>query len=98
MGKGSGIAVSCGIVHRRGSDFVLLWLWHRLAAVAPIQLLAREPPYTEGVAPNLPPKKMMLKVFSLCVTALGPCMSLSILETPASGEQWVSHNLLGHQQ
>ena len=34
--KGSGIAVSCGVGHRGGSDTVLLWLWHRPAAVAPI--------------------------------------------------------------
>ena len=26
-------------------DLALLWLWHRLAAVAPIRLLAWEPPY-----------------------------------------------------
>ena len=28
----------------------LLWLWHRLATVAPIGSLAWEPPYTVGVA------------------------------------------------
>ena len=32
--------VSCGIGHRHGSDPVLLWLWHRPAAVAPIRPLA----------------------------------------------------------
>ena len=31
-------------------DLVLLWLWHRLAAAAPIQLLAQELPYAVGVA------------------------------------------------
>ena len=31
-------------------DMVLLWLWHRLAAVALIRPLAWEPPYAEGVA------------------------------------------------
>ena len=31
-----GDPVWCGIGHRRGSDSALLWLWHRLAAVAPI--------------------------------------------------------------
>ena len=30
------IAMSCGVGRRRGSDPVLLWLWCRLAAVAPI--------------------------------------------------------------
>ena len=28
----------------------LLWLWHRLAAVAPIQPLVWEPPYCKGAA------------------------------------------------
>ena len=28
----------------------MLWLWHRPAAAAPIQALAREPPYAAGVA------------------------------------------------
>ena len=36
--------------HRHGSDLALLWLWHRLAATAPIQPLAWEPPYATGVA------------------------------------------------
>ena len=36
--------------HRRGSDVVLLWLWHRLAAAAPIGPLAWEPPYDKGEA------------------------------------------------
>ena len=30
---------------QRVKDLVLLWLWHRLAAVALIRPLAREPPY-----------------------------------------------------
>jgi len=42
--------VSCGVGCRRGSDLVLLCLWHRLAATAPIRPLAWEPPYATGVA------------------------------------------------
>ena len=38
--KGSDVAVSCGVGHRRGSDPVLLWLWHRLVAAALIRPLA----------------------------------------------------------
>ena len=38
--KGSGIAVSCGVGRRLGSDPTLLWLWCRLAAVALIRPLA----------------------------------------------------------
>ena len=40
--------MSSGVGHRRGSDPVLLWLWHRLAATAPIGPLALEPPYVSG--------------------------------------------------
>ena len=31
-------------------DPALLWLWHRLAAVPPIQPLAWDPPYAAGAA------------------------------------------------
>ena len=31
-------------------DPVLLWLWHRLAATAPIRPLAWDPPYAIGAA------------------------------------------------
>ena len=42
--------MSCGVGCRRGSDLITLWLWHRLAAAAPIQLLAWEPPCATGEA------------------------------------------------
>ena len=42
--------MSCGVDHRRGLDPVLLWLWRRLTAVAPIRPLAWEPPYATGAA------------------------------------------------
>ena len=63
MGLGSGIAVSCGVGGRQGSDPdccgcgvghrcrsdpALLWLWCRPAAVAPIGTLSWEPPYAAG--------------------------------------------------
>jgi len=38
------LSVSCG------SDSVLLWLWPKLAATAPIRPLAWEPPYATGAA------------------------------------------------
>ena len=50
MDSGSGVAMSYGVGRRRGLDAVLLWLWRRLAATAPIGPLAWEPPYAEGVA------------------------------------------------
>ena len=40
--------MNCGVGRRRGSDLVLLWLWRRLAAIAPIRPLAWEPPYAAG--------------------------------------------------
>ena len=40
----------CGVGYRHRLDPKLLWLWHRLAAVAPNQSLAWEPPYAVGTA------------------------------------------------
>ena len=42
--------MSCGVGYRPGSDPVLLWLWYRLAAIAPIRPLAWEPPYASAAA------------------------------------------------
>ena len=42
--------MSCGVGRRCILDPVLLWLWCRLAAIAPIQSLAWEPPYVAGAA------------------------------------------------
>ena len=42
--------MSCGVGHRHCLELALLWLWRRLAAVAPIRPLAWEPPYAAGVA------------------------------------------------
>ena len=46
------MAVSCGVGCRHISDPALLWLWHRMAATAPIRPLAWEPPYATGAAPE----------------------------------------------
>ena len=48
--KDPGVAVSCGVVCRCSSDPVLLWLWRRPAATAPIRSLAWEPPYAAEAA------------------------------------------------
>ena len=42
--------MSCGVGRRHTLNLALLWLWHRLAAVALIRPLALEPPYAVGVA------------------------------------------------
>ena len=49
-GLRSGVAMSCGVGHRRSSNPALLWLWCRPAAVALIPLLAWEIPYAAGAA------------------------------------------------
>ena len=50
-GLRSGIAVSCGVGHRRGLDLEWLWLWRRLAAVD------WEHPYAVHVALKRPKNK-----------------------------------------
>ena len=42
--------MSCGVGHTSVSDPELLWLWHRLAAIALIRPIVWEPPYAEGAA------------------------------------------------
>ena len=49
--------MSCGIGRRPGMDPAFLWLWHRPAAVAPIQPLAWELPYALAVALKKKKKK-----------------------------------------
>ena len=44
--------MSCGVGRRRDLDLVLLWLWGRLVAIAPIRPLAWEPAYAAGEALN----------------------------------------------
>ena len=42
--------MSCGVSRRLDSDLELLWLWCRLAAIAPIRPLAWELPYASDAA------------------------------------------------
>ena len=57
--------MSCGVGHRYGLDLALPWLWHSLAALAPIRPLAWEPPHARGVALKKKKKKKKKKLF-LC--------------------------------
>ena len=60
MGQGSGVAISCDVGHRRGSDPALLWLWP--AAVAPIRPLAWVLLYaTDAALKKKKPKKKSFK-------------------------------------
>ena len=57
--------MSCGVGRRPSSDPMLLWLWHTLAATAPIRPLAWEPPYVAEVAQEMakiPKKKTPQKI------------------------------------
>ena len=56
MGQEPGIALSCGVGHRRGLDPVLLY--RRPKATAPIEPLAWEPPYAVGSALEKTKKKI----------------------------------------
>ena len=57
--------MSCGAGGRGGLDLVLLWLWQRLAATAPIGPLAWEPPYATGAALEKTKKKKRKKLKQL---------------------------------
>ena len=54
----------CSVGPRCSSDPMLLWLWYRLVAVAPIRLPAWELPYAEGLA--LKKKKKYIYGSSCC--------------------------------
>ena len=85
--KGSSIAVSCGVGRRCSLDLVLLWLWHRLAAAAPIRPLAWELPNAVGVALKNK-NKSRTKITSTTTLSLsfylafvdrGPALAISLL-------------------
>ena len=61
--------MNCGVGRRRGLDLVLLllWLWRRPVAPAPIRPLAWEPPYAAGVGLEKDKKKEIIKYFPLGV-------------------------------
>ena len=59
----------CGVGRRHGLDPKLLWLWCRLAVVAPIRPLAWESPYATGTALKSKPTNKQ-KPFK-CYVSLG---------------------------
>ena len=48
--------MGCGVGCRHGLDPELLWLWNRLAAIAPIRPLAWETPYAASAAQEIAKK------------------------------------------
>ena len=73
--KGSGIAMSCGVSHRRGSDPALLRLWCRLVAIALFPPLAWELPYAMGLALKRQIKKERKKSVLLSSYTVGGTVS-----------------------
>ena len=59
--------MSCGVGRRCCLDpellWLWLWLWGGLAAVAPIRLLAWEPPYAAGAAFKKKKKKKCIDLY-----------------------------------
>ena len=91
--------MSCGVGHRHGSDPSLLWLWHRPAAIAPIQSLAWEFPYVTGVALKRPKKKKKRKKERKDSSLSEPCDSgskpfPSLLPLPSSLGTALAHRHL----
>ena len=73
--------MSCDVCHRRGLDPVLLWLWCRPAAAAPIRPLAWELTYAMGVVLKSKKKNEKKESFSLAyVVALSQMLSTWIGE------------------
>ena len=58
-------AASCRVGCRCGSDLALMCLWYGPAAQAPIQPLARELPYTIGVAVKTKQKQKQTQRFQI---------------------------------
>ena len=56
----SHVAVGC----RCGSDPMLLWLWCKPMATAPIQPLAWEPPYVAGAAQEMAKRQKKKRILS----------------------------------
>ena len=65
--------MSCGVGCRCSSDLVLLWLWHRLVATAPIQPLAWEAPYVVGVVLKSKQQKKCVCIYIYIYTLLNKC-------------------------
>ena len=79
-GQGSGVATSTGVGHECGSDLVWRWLWHRPAAIAPIQPLAWERPYAAKSSPKKQKKKKKVNPkinHGLWVTMMYECKHIS---------------------
>ena len=87
-----GVAVSCGVGCRRGSDPALLWIWRRPVATAPIRPLAWEPPYAVGAAQEKGKKTKKKKKVSSSILVIGLYI-FSISSLVSVGILYFSKNL-----
>ena len=62
MGQGSGVAMTCDVGLRQGSDLVFLWLWYMPAVAALIQPLAWALPYATGAKNKNKKEKIKIKL------------------------------------
>ena len=86
--------MSCGVSRRRGLDPVLLWLWHRPVATAPIGPLAWESPYAVGAAQEIAKKKRKKKQLNLGSSSHGiveknPTRNHEVAGSIPGSAQWV---------
>ena len=80
--------MSCGVGCRSSSDPVLLWLWRKPVAIAPIRPLAWEPPYATNAALNGKEKK---KKTNQELGSLGVPLVAQRGKDPALSLLWLSY-------
>ena len=79
--------MSCGKGFRHGSDLAWLWLWHRLAAAAPIRPLAWESPCAAGVAQEIAKRqKKKRKKQNMYISNIGAPKYVKQILTDIKGE------------
>ena len=74
--------MNCGVGCRRGLDPELLWLWRRLAAIAPIGPLAWEPSYVERTAQEMAKRQKQKQKTkkTLCPALKGVARNLTVFK------------------
>ena len=79
-----GVAVSCGVGCRPGSDPALLWPWCRPAAASPIQPLAWGPPYAAAAAQEMAKRPKNKKRGAKCFISKKGCLPEAHLVPPGA--------------